>query len=365
MTLWQVHHFRASERLLYTCGGIYPYDLDVGGLITPALDYSGQFVVVASYYYAPRMSLNSGVDWSVVDPWPGYAGFRALDCNTDGTHIIACEYPGRLQVSWDQGATWPYGLQGSNRYWSNARMSLNGDVCLAFDEYSLYYNGGRFYISTDGGSTWITSSIGTTSPNTDVDPRLYYGMSCSATGAKVAVIKEGVYYYEGGIPKKEKNILWLSNSYGANFSWTKTLPNGAIHGANWVDVDMDSDGSVIVICEGTSYYSYADAGSIWVSKDGGGTWAQKYPLNDGLGHSWQTVSCSDDGSVILAKKRNNQYYDSLWYSWNTGTDWREVKPAGDVNIYWGKPIVSGSGSILSIVNPSTPYDMYICQLATL
>lgn len=355
MTLWQVHHFRASERSLYTCGGIFPYDITVGGLTNPALDNSGQFILAGAFDYAPRISLNGGIDWSVVDPWPGYAGFHNFDCNLDGTHLIACENPGRLQVSWDQGATWPYGQQAVNHVWGDVRVSANGDVCLAYDDFNNFYNSGRFYISMDGGVVWTVPRIGVTSPNNDPYTHQYYGIACSSDGAKMAIIRDQPNFTVD---------LWISNNYGADYSWVKTSPSGVFN-TKWNDVDMDSDGSVIVVCKGTAFYSYADAGSIWISKDGGGTWAQKYPLNDGLGHSWQTVCCSEDGSVILAKKRNSQYYDSLWYSWNTGTDWREILPASAGNLTWGKPKVSGGGSIMAIVDISPPYDMYVCQLATL
>lgn len=355
MTLWQVFHSKVGVRPCYMCGGIFPYSPSVG-LITPALDNSGQFVITGTYYIDPKISLDSGVSWSTVSPWPGYAGFESVDCSLDGKHLIVCENPGRLQVSWDYGVTWPYGIQGANHVWGDVRVSADGQVCLAYDQFNNYYNSGRLYLSTDKGVTWIVPNIGTVYPNA-YDPYIhsYYGMACNAVGSKIATIRDAPDFTVD---------LWITNNFGVDYSWVKAAPSGSFNVA-WSDVDMDSDGSVIIVCKGTSFYVYSDTGSIWISKDGGSTWAQSFPLGDGLGHSWNNVCCSEDGSVMLARKRNSQYYDSIWYSWDTGATWREVLPAGAINKSWGKPKVSGGGTVMGVVTTNSPWDAYVCQLAQL
>ena len=358
MTLWQVYRSLASQRPCYNCGGVFPYGgTDVGGLIEPTLDNTGQFVITGAYRYSPRISLNGGTNWSIVDPRPGYAGYEKFDCSLDGSHLIACENPGRLQVSWDQGVTWPYGRQSADSHWDRVAMSADGVVCLAYEQLNNMDNTGRFYISTDGGVTWRMASVGTISPNLDYNPHTWNCVACSATGSKVAVVRDALDFTAD---------LYISDNFGVDFSWAKAYPDGNnTHHYSWTDIDMSSGGSIIVTCLGSALYSYADAGHIYISEDGGNTWAESFPLADSLGHSWNNVCCSEDGTVMLARKRDSQYYDSIWYSWDTGATWKEVKPAGVGNISWGKPKVSGSGTIMSVVFTNTPWDMYVCQLAKL
>lgn len=145
----------------------------------------------------------------------------------------------------------------------------------------------------------------------------------SAAGTRnwygIAVSGDGLTMLGGA----EAGNLWLSKDGGD--SWVAQTAAGT---RNWYGCAASSDGQVLL--------AGANGGNIWLSKDGGATWiAQTTPGTGG----WQSCGASSDGQVLLVSQTG-----LLWLSIDGGTTWAAQTTPG--SRAWRGCAVSGDGLVL-------------------
>lgn len=105
---------------------------------------------------------------------------------------------------------------------------------------------------------------------------------------------------------------------------------------NWMDCDVDYDGSVLVAC------CTGSGGRVYLSTDGGVTWVDADPAGDASDHNWYGVACDADGSHIVAV----EYGGRVWLSTNSGASFSEIRPDGDSNYNWYGVAVDSDCSVI-------------------
>lgn len=115
--------------------------------------------------------------------------------------------------------------------------------------------------------------------------------------------------------------LWLSLDGGSTWATQTTVTTGT-----WYKCHVSDDGSVL--------FAIARSRQLYVSRDGGATWvAQGAPGSS----SWESGGGSRDGLVLMAAI----YGGSLWMSKDAGLTWAANTAAGSRN--WQASGVSGDG----------------------
>lgn len=172
----------------------------------------------------------------------------------------------------------------------------------------------------------------------ELDKRGGY-FSSSAISADGNNLLLGVFHGgEGGLG--ETSPLFVSNNYGTN--WQNVADTiDSITRNHWSSVDVSNDGLTMVAA--SEYRADTDDdgqsdGKIYVSEDGGDTWADKTPAdNDALvTGGWREVVVSGDGSKIAAI-RDGDIFDGngneefVWTSEDGGETWADIPVAIDTN----------------------------------
>lgn len=277
----------------------------LGGYIYTSSDYGAT--------WTPRVSAGSR-QWA------------AVSMSADGSKLAACasfvgspQSPGPgtgyIYTSSDFGATWIERTSAGKRQWAGISMSADGAKLLAA---TAYIPGGLppdfTYTSTDSGETWAAAtSLGT---------KDWRQPAVSADGSTMVMPTYGGYIY---------------TSSNSGTSWVERVSSGD---ALWQRPAVSSDGSIILVAgnyvakrsidSGTSWSAvgglpnlsskqiYAAAMShdattqiiginndhIYISRDSGNT----FNVSTVGIKSWVGVSCSADGSQILACTFGGELY---------------------------------------------------------
>ncbi|MDP2593249.1 MAG: Ig-like domain-containing protein [bacterium] len=170
--------------------------------------------------------------------------------------------------------------------------------------------------------------------------------------------------------------LYTSSDSGEN--WTERQPAGDMN-LNWVAVASDADGSHLIAGTaggGLIYYS-TDSGATWslasistsfanvgivavdadgsnmlaafqngrfyTSSDSGANWIERQPAGD-ITKTWFAGSFDADGSFLIA----GAYGGRLYTSSDSGANWTERQPAGDVNRNWFSGYADNTGTNLVV-----------------
>jgi prepilin-type N-terminal cleavage/methylation domain-containing protein len=198
------------------------------------------------------------------------------------------------------GASWSEVRPAGNidRDWLTTAMSGDGSKMVAAS-----YSGGSVYVSSDSGNSWsVISGIGS---------RNWFTVSVSADGNTVIA---GAY----------NDRIFLSSDGGV--SWDEIQPAGNTN-KYWLESKISHDGEKIILLTNEYIYSSQDSGSSWSTIS--------------VHRPWNSLAVTPDFNTILAGEWNGR----LWLSNDTGQNWTEVRPAGDVNRIWSLTnVISDDGS---------------------
>lgn len=152
----------------------------------------------------------------------------------------------------------------------------------------------------------------------DMDRRggWYSSIASSADGSRLIAGVE-----DGG--SGEEGPLYVSDDYGTTWEdISETVASEIQH--DWVSVDMSNNGQVMVAASDYAYSLIADeeyGGRVMVSENGGDTWADVTPHDEGDGiiNYWRHVVVSGDGGTLVALSDSD--YEHVYVSEDGGDNW--------------------------------------------
>src|ERR1039458_2918004 len=198
--------------------------------------------------------------------------------------------------------------------WVSVASSADGTKLVAAN-YTLFTPGAisatPIYVSTNSGATWLQAAV--FDDAYFFDPFDFYWVASSADGTKfIAASSNGPFY----ITTNWETI------------WTFTGPFSEGDYAGWQGLCYSADGNKLAVVAALTW--------IYTSPDSGTTWtAPAAPA----GYGYATcVASSADGTKLIA---GTFYYDALYISTNSGTDWQPVYATNE--ILWGAVASSADG----------------------
>jgi hypothetical protein len=228
-------------------------------------------------------STNFGATWTARD---STRAWNSVACSSDGTIFVASVSGGQLYTSTDYGTTWT--PRSSSLSWLSVAASANGNVLAASVATEVYFStdrgatwtpssavsggfvailpgasetidlaGGRFYYTTNNGSSWLTNSGAPGMSN----------VVFSSDGTKLAGFAYGGPIYTS----TDSGVTWTNRAFSTN----------------WTAMASSSDGSILA--------ATVNNGQIYISQDSGLTW---YAHN--AASTWDSIVCSTDGTRLAA-----------------------------------------------------------------
>ncbi len=210
-------------------------------------------------------STNSGVTW--VSRTPG-ATTQGRPCMTDdGQNMMITPWGATPRLSTDGGVTWANAPGLTSAYWVACAFSFDGSV-----RYALQSSSSTFKRSTDGGATWLTTTLPSTS------------------WKDIGTSRDGSIVYINSATRIYKSV-----DYGQTFTWVNQTTT------------MSSVNYIAVSGDGLKIIAFEFGGSIRISSDGGATWTSE--TSPGT-RNWYAGDISDDGTKIVAPVADNGFY--IW-----------------------------------------------------
>jgi hypothetical protein len=292
----------------------------------------------------------AGAEWVQRGPLLTWASVAS---SADGTRLVAAATGGSIYTSSDSGATWI--ARDSVRTWTWVASSADGSRLLAGDltydvpcrgdlftstDFGVSWNAGgqadcwrvvasaadgvhlfaasggpgtmtpRFVASSDGGSTWKTTSTAFMLPTR---------IAVSADGTRLMVVDQKLWL------SADSGSTWTTSSAGQLWSAAALSGDGSLlvsatsgsaagyiylsrdDGASWSEVGPAQNyASVASSSDGKRLLAGVDGGYLLHSVDGGKTWAQR-----GSVRSWKAVASSADGTKLVAVATNGYIYTSI------------------------------------------------------
>jgi hypothetical protein len=204
-------------------------------------------------------STDSGITWTPRENTRNWAGVAS---SADGSKLVGVANNGQIYTSIDSGLTWT--ARATVRAWTCVASSSDGSKLVAG------VDGGMIYTSTNSGVSW-TERLPPISRCSSV--------ASSSDGTRIVVVGTG----SAPTPENfyaQTDPICLSNDSGVNWSGVNNIIK-----YSWKAVAASSNGAVMV---GVS-------DNIYVSRDGGSTWAAQFEAG-----SWNGVACSADGKKMVA-----------------------------------------------------------------
>ena len=294
------------------------------------------------------ISNNFGNSWSSITMSDG--SFISCASSSDGSKLIICdngnyndEIPsGYIYTSTDYGNTWTSGGSTLDN-WVSVASSNSGNLLLACsNSYSknsdgtTTHNGGVIIVSNDFGVTWFVSKS-TGSGN------YWQSIACSGDGSKIYAC-ETMININDPVPVIDpdnpipidipRGFIWISGNFGESFPEPDRDSANPITYKNWIAIATSNNGDVVIACENTDNDL---GGYIWVSTDSASTWTQRFEQK-----IWSTVSCSKDGTKLIAGEESGNIYVST----DIGVTWA----AETINGSWSSIALSDDGKKLAVVD---------------
>ena len=273
--------------------------------------------------------------------------WNATSVSNNGANLLVGVKVGRLYESDDRGDTFTETKPNGDADGEWIFGAINDSGMMIAGE-----NSGRLYINTTG--TWSEAQ-----PSGDVDGN----------------------WFSGGISNNDDYMLALNNATGLYLydidgdSWSNITPSAGIP-QEWANIS--SDGATIACSRyaggrklyistnsGTSYTTVADKYCTWgstLSSDGdniigggngarlfyttdtGANWSEGRPLGD-VDAVWRTSLINNDATVFMAFVENGR----AWLSTN-GSTWTETRPNGDVDLGYYNGDISDTGKTILVAD---------------
>lgn len=192
----------------------------------------------------------------------------------------------------------------------------------------------------------------------DVDPLggYYSSAARSADGSTLILSVEDGGEQAGDPEDWVESPLYISSNGGATWqNVADEVDPGMEH--EWTAVDVSDDGQVMVAVSESAHdidgFSFED-GKVFVSEDGGDTWADKTPADE---EDWNDVAVSGDGSTIATTRWNS---DIVFVSENGGDTWdNQAVDDVDEDIWNLKSVsLSDNGNKILVGGENTDGDDY-------
>lgn len=251
------------------------------------------------------MSTNKGADWYL--DREGQTFFQTIDCNYDGTLVIASSIGKtfRREGEWIDGefvGEWEQIEQKPLQYITDLAMSKSGDNVLGV------YGQSHVWVSNNRGITFNEREF----------PVVSAYMKCDVSDDFMKMIVAP--------PNSELHIC----TDGIGVTWT---PISICGSHSWTDVAISGDGMKIIACHNT------DPGN-WVSLDGGASWNELLLYR---GSGIRQCAISRDGNVMVINARAGTEYNQ-WYSLDGGATWQTCENE-ELNHLWDTIAINADGSI--------------------
>jgi hypothetical protein len=247
--------------------------------------------------------------WSTSSPGSGSLVWGQLAGSFDKTTLFAAAGnftdASEIWKSVDHGKNWATTTAVSAHY-DGLAVSANGQIVGA----TVYDGTNTFYYSTNGGSTWNTTTISDLAiPATGV----WWGpVACSSDGMTWLTVNSG----DGAT-----NVYpWIGHFDGVSaWTWTRvdainpgTIISGDYDRAN--SVGVSANGQKMVVSTQTKVFVSIDGGTSWTQTDPGATLSANAPNYV----QYQAATISTDGSTIAVTVNAS---NSLYISRNDGATW--------------------------------------------
>lgn len=291
----------------------------------------GQKVIAVSFSANERVmySSNAGSTWTNIVPSRSTgtaSNFNSVAISGDGTAaylVVSSGGPttGSKVYKTTNFSTWTQLSVGNTNAYYTVSTNQDGTVVVIG-------NLSGVLVSTDGGSTWPSSSAFSA-----------FGCDMSSSGAKILCFGDGT--------------LRLSSNTGA--TWTSRLPSGTRY--------LEGDGAAISGNGSVIYTVYSDYGGglegkskVYKSINDGVTWSEitanlpeaAITANTG-GRNYGIVDTSENGSVVLIGSRGRSTLGGVGYqtgylylSDDSGSTW--TKQTNSTTTAWGGVTVNQNGS---------------------
>ncbi|WGD37822.1 fibronectin type III domain-containing protein [Lysinibacter sp. HNR] len=275
-------------------------------------------------------------------------------------NVVARGGVGQVTLSWDEAVRLWSGLKmvngtdlpgsasvvavANSRLWA-VSVSASGDVV------ALGRPGGALYVSIDGGKNFVEQSTGTTHSTYP------WGVEVSGNGLKIIASRNAGTTSSGAV------FVGSRVSERDSFSWKSVA--STVTGDNLITsvtnaypsfrVASSFDGGVLVAARPrTGSVANDTTGPLWVSRDGGDSWAVSTSAGslDADGQSWVDVAVSDDGTRVVAARALGTNA-GVYVSGNSGATFsrRTQMPGNGVSAV----DLSGDGKTLVVASTSRVY----------
>src|SRR5665213_2900426 len=204
--------------------------------------------------------------------------------------------------------TWTYrATLGTSKFETNS-LAISADGTKAFGS-----GGPSLFLSSDSGVTWTNSGAAS---------NIWWELTSSADGTKVAAATNGNY--------PTGDYIYLSTNGGA--TWTASINAGIRF---WDGIASSADGTKLAATVGTRGGAVGD---IYTSTDGGATWTDRTSAGT---RSWEGIASSADGTKLVAVVYNGDIFTSV----DSGATWTDRTSAGTRN--WVSIASSADGTKLA------------------
>lgn len=283
---------------------------------------TGQYVLSSNVQYGIQWSKDYGVSFSdsyntagsAMAPYTGASWFR-LQISSDGSKGVAIAAYNGIAFSNDNG-----------RYWSISNVlspTIQWTVLAASSDLQHIYvlpNMGQFAYSSDGGTSFTTSTSGSF-PTT----LLWTAATCSGNGQYVAAAANAELIYVssdfGATWAPMSNPIYngwidLASSASGQYMYALSTQNtlgvyvSSDYGVSWTLTSGESSltySSIATDASGATVFVVAPADGIFTSTDFGSTWsAVTAPLN-----SYELIATSNDSQKVIASTETNGKFGLL------------------------------------------------------
>jgi hypothetical protein len=269
---------------------------------------------INSYIYT---SSDSGVTWtqqtgSGSPPSPSY-----VICSSDGTKLVATD-GSFIYTSSNSGVTWTQQTgTGTSAMLSSTPSYIAGSSDLT--KIAVATTNDYIYTSSNSGVTWTQQ---TGSPAS--------GWSAIASSSDGSILVGGSY------------DTYLYTSTNSGVSWVQRISHPGSFSASFTSITCSSNGLIIYA------FSQGDR-NVCLSTDGGATWSTILNTNG------CRLSCSSDGTQLVAVQSTSSGTNTVYVSINSGTSFQSYSLTS-VNNYISAAM-SGDGTNIVICKLSTIYTL--------